>query len=431
MAERRGMRVLRKGEGARLWDVHGKEYLDGMSGLYVVNAGHGRREIGDAMASQAGELAYVSAGAYTSETAVQLAEVVLGFLPKNMERLFFCSGGSEAVESAVKIAKQTQVMRGFPKRFKVIARRGGYHGSTYMALSLTTGNREQYFGPFVPGVSFIPSPNRYRPQFPGLSGEADDLACADALETEILFQGPETVAAFIAEPVSVANGTQIPSAAYWRRVREICDKHGVLLIADEVINGWGRTGSYFAVEQFGIEPDLLTMAKGLSSGYAPIGAVAVSGGVYEQFRGSEIGFGHLLTFGGQSVACAAALKNIEIFEREGLVQQSAEKGQYLLEALQGLSHHPTVGQVRGGMGLMAAVELVKDRETKENFGAEHPFSKRVHDLIHENGLMTRVWGVMNFAPPFVTSQAEIDQMVAITDAALSVAEGEFASEIRA
>jgi adenosylmethionine-8-amino-7-oxononanoate aminotransferase len=429
LAEKKGLKVFRRGEGARLYDVHGKEYIDGMSGLYVVNAGHGRREIGQAMMEQAANLAYVSSGSYTNEAAVNLAATVVELLPGDMDRLFFCSGGSEAVESAVKIAKQVQAMRGFPKRYKVIARRGGYHGATAMAMSLTSGSNEQYFAPFVPGVYHVPSPNEYRPQFPGLSGEADDIACANAVEAEIEFQGPETVAAVIAEPISVSNGTHVPAKAYWQRLREICDKHGVFLIADEVINGWGRSGAYFAIEHYGIVPDMMTMAKGLSSGYAPIAAVAVRPGVFEGFKDSDIGLAHLLTFGGHAVACAAASKNIEIFKREDLVQQSAEKGEYLKRQLNELRSHPTVGDVRG-LGLMCAIDLVKDKSTKEKLGRAHPFNKRMDELITENGFITRVWDVMNVAPPFVITYEEIDRIVAITDEALTQAENEFASDIQ-
>jgi adenosylmethionine-8-amino-7-oxononanoate aminotransferase len=345
--------------------------------------------------------------------------------------MFFCSGGSEAVESAIKIAKQVQAMRGFPKRYKIIARRGSYHGMTYGAMSLTSMRNEQYFGPFMPGVYHVQSPNNYRPQFPGLSGEADDIACANAVEAEIEFQGPETVAAVIGEPISTANGVQIPSAKYWQRLREICDKHGVLLIADEVINGWGRTGKYFAIEHFGVVPDMMTMAKGLSSGYAPIAGVGVSDRVFEGFKEkSDVSLGHLLTFGGQAVACAAALKNIEIFKREDLVQQSAEKGEYLKRQLNELRTHPTVGDVRG-LGLMCGMEIVKSKETKEKFGRDHGFLKRANEVLNEKGLLTRVWDIIHFAPPFVITTDEIDRMVQIADEALTIAENEFASEIQA
>ncbi|RIK38780.1 MAG: aspartate aminotransferase family protein [Chloroflexi bacterium] len=428
LSERKGLKVFARGEGARLYDIYGTEYLDGISGLWVVNAGHGRDEIGQAMAEQAKKLAYVSAANYTTVPTVQLAETISDLLPGDMDRLFFVSGGSEAVETAIKIAKQVQSMRGFPKRYKIIARRGSYHGMTYGAMSLTSMRNETYFGPFMPGVYHIPSPNNYRPQFPGLSGEADDIACANALEAEIEFQGPDTVAAFIGEPISTANGVQIPSPAYWKRIREICDKHGVLLICDEVINGWGRSGTYFATEHFDIVPDMITMAKGLSSGYAPIAAVAVHPNVFAGFREQDVALGHLLTFGGHAVACAAALKNIEIFKREGLVEQSRQKGEYLLAQLNELRSHPTVGDVRG-LGLMTGVEIVKNKDTKEKFGREHQFTKRLSELVNERGLLTRIWDILHVAPPFVITTDEIDRIVQIADESLTIAEGEFASDI--
>jgi adenosylmethionine-8-amino-7-oxononanoate aminotransferase len=255
------------------------------------------------------------------------------------------------------------------------------------------------------------------------------MACAEAIEREIVAQGPETVAAVIGEPVSVANSNHVPSPGYWRRVREICDKHGVLLILDEVINGFGRTGTMFATEQFGVVPDLMTMAKGLSSGYAPIAAVAVRAELFEEFKKQDVALAHLLTFGGQAVSCAAALKNIEILEREDLPRRSAVEGEHLLGLLEGLRRHPTVGDVRG-LGLMCAVELVKDKRTKEPFGwgpaaAGHPFNRRLTRLMEERGLLARAFMSIQLSPPLVIKEAEIEEMAAIVDDSLSVAEREF------
>jgi adenosylmethionine-8-amino-7-oxononanoate aminotransferase len=428
LAERDGLKVMVRGEGCRLFDARGRSYLDGLSGLYVVNVGHGRAEIGEAMAQQARELAYVSAASYTNLAAVRLGDVLAGLTPGDLDRFFFCSGGSEAVESAMKIAKQVQAMRGFPRRYKVIARRGGYHGATFGAMSITSSRNEKFFGPFMYGVSFVPSPNRYRNDF-GIDGEEGDLRCAEAIEQEILAQGPETVAAVIGEPISVANGNHVPSPRYWQRVRQICDTHGVLLIMDEVINGFGRTGTMFATEQFGVVPDLMTMAKGLSSGYAPIAAVAVRAGLFEEFKKQDVALAHLLTFGGQAVSCAAALKNIEILQREELPRRSAEEGSYLLGLLEGLRPHPTVGDVRG-LGLMCAVELVQDKSTKESFGvgpaaASHPYCRRLSELMEERGLLTRVFTALQLCPPLVVSREEIDRMVSIVDDSLTRAEREF------
>src|SRR5882724_7523800 len=423
LAERDGLRVMVRGEGCQLFDAQGRSYIDGLAGLYVVNVGHGRREIGEAMAKQAGELAYVSSATYTNLAAVQLGEVLARLTPGDLNRFFFCSGGSEAIESAMKIAKQVQAMRGFPKRYKIIARRGGYHGATFGAMSITSSRNEKFFGPFMYGVSFVSSPNRYRNDF-GIEGEAGDLACANAIEQEIMAQGPDTVAAIIGEPISTANSSHVPSPKYWQRVREICDKHGVLLILDEVINGFGRTGTMFATEQFGIVPDLMTMAKGLSSGYAPIAAVAVGEKLYDEFKKQDVALAHLLTFGGQAVSCAAALKNIEILQREELPQRSARNGKYLLGKLEALRSHPTVGDVRG-LGLMCAVELVQNKATKEPFGwgpaaAGHPYCRRVTELMEQRGLLTRVFMALQLCPPLVVTTEELDRMVAIVDESLTV-----------
>ncbi|MBX5444321.1 aspartate aminotransferase family protein [Sphaerobacter sp.] len=428
LAEQNGLRVFKSAHGSTLVDIHGREYLDGIAGLWVVNAGHGRTEIGEAMAAQAAQVAYVSSASYTSVPAVQLANVLAELTPGDLNRIFFCSGGSEAVESALKIAKQVQAMRGFPKRYKIIARRGSYHGMTFGAMSLTASRNETYFGPFMYGVIHVPSPNRYRNDF-GLEGEEGDLMCAEYIRQEIENQGPETVAAVIGEPISTSNGVHVPSPKYWQRLREICDEYGVLLIMDEVINGFGRTGKMFATEHFGMQPDLMTMAKGITSGYAPLAAVAVSDKVFEIFtEKKDVALGHLLTFGGQAVAAAASLKNIEIIQREGLVQQSAEKGAYLLEQLNKLRSHPTVGDVRG-LGLMCGIEVVKNKETKAKWGRGSEFLKRLDQRIHEKGMVTRVWDIVHFAPPLVVTYEEIDRMVQIVDEALTEVENEFASEI--
>ena len=430
LAERDGLHVFERGEGSTLWDVRGRAYLDVISGLWVVNAGHGRAEIAEAMDKQAAKLAYVSAASFTTSPAAELAEKLAEITPGDLERVFFCSGGSEAVETALKIAKQVQAMRGFPRRYKIIARRGSYHGMTMGAMSLTAMRNETYFGPFMYGVSHVPHPNRYRSDF-GVEGEQADIMAATYVEQEIQNQGPETVAAVIGEPISSSAGLHVPSPKYWQMLREICDRYGVLLIADEVINGFGRTGKMFATEHFGFVPDIMTMAKGLSSGYAPIAAAVVRPSVFDCFKDQKtVAMGHLLTFGGHPVAAAGALRNIQIFEDEHLVQQSAEKGAYLKDRLEELRSHPTVGDVRG-LGLYCAVELVKSKATKTNFGKESAFTKRLNDLLLERGMITRVWDVVHFAPPLVVTTEELDRMVAATDEALTIAEREFAGEIEA
>jgi adenosylmethionine-8-amino-7-oxononanoate aminotransferase len=428
IAEGTGNFVFDRGEGVKLYDVHGREYYDGISGLWVVNAGHGRREIAEAMGAQAARLAYASAMNFTTVPAVQLAEMVAERTPGDLNRVFFCSGGSEAVESALKIAKQVQAMRGFPRRYKVIARRGSYHGQTMGAYSLTAMRNENYFGPFVYGVSQVPHPNRYRSDF-GVEGEQADIMAAKYVEQEIVNQGPENVAAVIGEPVSTAAGVHVPSKVYWQMLREICDKHGVLLIADEVINGFGRTGKMFAVEHFDIVPDIMTVAKALSSGYAPIAAAIVRDSVFEIFKQNpSTPMGHLLTFGGHPVAAAAAVKNLEIYDEEKLVEKGAEVGEYLGSRLEELRSHSTVGDVRG-IGMVWGIELVKSKSEKTSWGRDHAIMKRIQELTMEKGLINRTWDVMHFAPPLVSTKQDIDEMVGIADDVLTTVEKEFASEI--
>ena len=428
VAEENGLKIFVRGEGSTLWDLHGKAYLDGISGLWVVNAGHGRAEIAEAMAEQARRLAYVSSTSFTTEPTALLADRLAEITPGDLSRVYFCSGGSEAVETAIKIAKQVQAMRGFPRRYKIIARRGSYHGMTHGAMSLTATREEKYFGPFMYGVYHVPHPNRYRNDFE-LEGEAGDIMAAKYVEQEIINQGPETVAAVIGEPISSAAGVHVPSPRYWQMLREICDRHGVLLIADEVINGFGRTGTMFATEQFGFVPDIMTIAKGLTSGYVPMGAAIVGPKVFEVFeQQKDVPMGHLLTFGGHPVAAAAALRNLQIFEDEGLVERAASMGAYLRERLEELRNHPSVGDVRG-VGLLQAIEVVRDRTKKTPFDKNSAFCKRLGHLMAERGLITRTWNIVHFAPPLVVTRDEIDRMVAIADESLTIVEDEFASEI--
>ncbi len=424
LVEQEGMRVFDRGEGEFLYDVYGTQYIDGLSGLWVVNAGHGRKEIADAMAEQAAKLAYVSSFAFTNVPAVQLAQRIAQFTPGDLERVFFCSGGSEAVESAMKIAKQYQVLKGYGKRYKMIARRGSYHGATFGAMSLT-GSRtpyEKYYGPLMSGVRHVAWPNCYRCEF-GLTYPSCNVQCARAVEQMIEFEGPETVAAVIAEPISTAQGTVVPVPEYIPMLREITERHGVLLILDEVINGWGRTGKYFATEHSpGVVPDLMTMAKGLSSGYAPIAAAVARPGIFEPFSAdAKSAISHGITFGGHAAAAAAALKNIEIFEREGLVERAATMGAYWKAGLHDLKKHPTVGDVRG-IGMLWAIEFVKDKETKERWGNDSAFIQCIKRETERDGLITRTGDIVQLAPPLVTKKETIDRITDILDRAITAAE---------
>jgi adenosylmethionine-8-amino-7-oxononanoate aminotransferase len=263
-----------------------------------------------------------------------------------------------------------------------------------------------------------------------LVGEAGDVMCAKYVEQEIIAQGPETVAAVIGEPISASNGTHPPSRIYWQMLREICDRHGVLLIMDEVINGFGRTGRWFAAEHYGVVPDIMTIAKGLSSGYAAIGAAVVRDSVFEEFKKPGKSFAHLLTFGGVAVSAAAASANIKILEEEDLVVRSAAMGSRLLGAAQGLRSHPTVGDIRG-LGLLVGIDLVRNKATKERWGMKHPFLRGVAAELERRGVLTRVWDVIHLAPPLTISDAEIATIVAAIDESLTECERRFAAEIDA
>jgi adenosylmethionine-8-amino-7-oxononanoate aminotransferase len=423
-----GLKVFARGNGTTLVDLHGREYLDGLAGLFVVAVGHGRAEIAAAMAEQAGTVAYVAASRFSTPSVAELAETIAELAPGDLDRTHFCSGGSEAVETAVKIARQAQTMRGFAKRYKVIARRGSYHGSTAGAMSLTSTSNEGYFGPLMAGTSFVPSPNRYRNDL-GLEGEAGDIMCAKLVEQEIQTHGPETVAAVIGEPISGSNGVHVPSPVYWQMIREICDRYGIFLIFDEVVTGFGRTGTLFGAEQFGVVPDMMTIAKGLSSGYAPIGGVVVRSSVFDDFKQPGASLSHLLTFGGHPVAAAAANKNVEILLEEDLAAESAAKGEYLLSLLDELRTHSSVGDVRG-LGLLCGVELVKHKATKASWGGPRSaFVKAVQRGMERRGLLTRAWDTLFLSPPLVVTRDELERMVTIIDESLSDAEREFASDI--
>lgn len=427
-AEKDGFTIFASAKNSTLTDIDGKEYLDGISGLWVVNAGHGREEIAEAMGEQAKKLAYVSSVAYTNEPTAHLGHKLAEITPGDLSRSYFVSGGSEAVETAMKIAKQVQAMRGFPRRYKVIARRGSYHGMTHGAMSLTASREEKWFGPFMYGVSSVPAPNRYRNDF-GLEGEAGDIMAAKYVEQEIINQGPETVACVIGEPISSAAGIHVPSPKYWQMLREICDRHGVILIADEVINGFGRTGTMFCMEQMGVTPDIMTVAKGLTSGYMPMGAAIVSPRIFEEFENQpDVSMGHLLTFGGHAVAAAAALANIKIFEEEKLVERSAEMGAYLRTQLEQLRSHPSVGDVRG-VGLLQGIEVVKNKEKKTPLDKKDQFCVELGKKVFAKGLVTRTWNIIHFAPPLIVTKDEIDRMVSIVDESLTETEREFAHEI--
>jgi adenosylmethionine-8-amino-7-oxononanoate aminotransferase len=421
-----GKRILVEGKGCMVKDIDGNEYLDGLAGLWLVNVGHGRKEIAAAMAEQAGKLAYASSTQATTVPAIRLAARLAEITPGDLSTVFFCSGGSEAVESAIKIARQYHHFTDSPKRFKIIGRRGSYHGSTFGAMSVsgTRQMNEPFFSPFMQGTMHVAPPYCYRCDYRQIY-PACDVYCVDAIEQMIQFEGPQTVAAVIAEPVSASAGIVIPPPEYLPRLRAICDRHGILLITDEVINGFGRTGKMFASEHWDVVGDIMTVAKGLSSGYAPIAAAICRPNVVQAFTGGDNKkLAHLLTFGGQAAACAAALANLDILQQENLVENAASMGAYLMQLLQGLDHHPTVGDVRG-IGLLAGVELVKDRDRKEKFAPDGEEVKTLNRLLADGGLLTRATHIIFLAPPLCISRAEVERIVEIIDNSLTTFERQF------
>src|SRR5690606_12459042 len=371
--------ILTRGEGTTVWDVEGKSYLDFLAGIYSVNAGYGRKRIAEAMMAQLESMPYVNPFGYASVPAAVLADRLGDLAPLGGDaRVFFTSGGSESVETALKLAKQYQTARGFPHRWKTISRRVAYHGTTAGALSVNglTGARA-FFGPLIPGARHAPMSHRYRcPYCP--NEPACNLMCYEEIERLVEFEGPDQVAAIITEPVQNAGGCIPPgSMDYFKKIRKLCDQTGILMIMDEVICGFGRLGELFGSTYFDVEPDIITTAKGITSSYAPLGAVLVRKSVADAFAEApsdalpgpvnaarEWGFQHGLTFGGHPVACAAAIANLDIMLEEDLPGRAKEMGAYLMGELQAaLGEHPNVGDIRGA-GLFLGVEMVADRKTK-------------------------------------------------------------------
>lgn len=403
-----------KGRGSILTDADGREYLDGLSGLWNVVAGHGRRELADAARVQMEELGYCSGYAGSSNPrAIELAETLAELSYPSITRFFFTSGGGESSETTFKLARSYWKLRGHPSKTKVISRQWGYHGVTLAAMSATgISSYWPLFEPRVPGFLQIPSPYPYRYEAP--EGTSAGLAAADELERAILTEGPETVAMFLAEPVQGAGGVIVPQDDYFRRIRAICDRYDVLFAADEVITGFGRTGTWFGLEHWGVEPDIMQFAKAITSGYFPLGGVGFGERIGETLQDGGTPWMHAYTYSAHPVGCAVALRNLSILQQEDAPGQSEEKGDYLLAALRTeLDSHPHVGEVRG-KGLMCAVEFVMDRSTKAEFAPEERVGERIHAEAQRRGLFSRMRGdVFCLAPPYVTTHAQLDRIVEI------------------
>jgi adenosylmethionine-8-amino-7-oxononanoate aminotransferase len=413
--------ILVRGEGCYVWDEHDRRYLDGLSALFCVNAGHGRAELGEAGARQSAELGFFTNWSYAHPPAIELAERVAGLAPGDLNRVFFTSGGSEAVESAWKLVRAFHKLNGEAQRTKIIARETAYHGTSLGALAITgiTPLRTP-FEPLVPGACHVPNTNNYR-----WPKGRDPLWAADQIEHRIEFEGPETVAAVILEPVQNSGGCFTPQEGYFDRVREICDRHGVLLIADEVICSWGRLGHWFGCQRYGFQPDIITTAKGLTSAYAPMGAVIVSDRVAEPFMDGMKSFTHGFTFGGHPLAAAVALANLDLFEREDLCGHVLAKEGEFREMLEGLRELPIVGDVRGA-GYFQAIELVKDQDTKESFDdaeSEELLRGFMSGELYRRGLICRADDrgdpVIQLSPPLIADSEQFGEIEAVLRAVLT------------
>jgi adenosylmethionine-8-amino-7-oxononanoate aminotransferase len=410
--------IIVRGEGARIWDDQGRQYLDGLAGLFVVQVGHGRKELAEVAARQTGELGYFPLWSYAHPPAIDLAERLAGYAPGDLNRVFFTTGGGEAVETAWKLAKQYWKLVGKPTKHKVISRAVAYHGTPQGALSITgIPAAKQAFEPLVPGGFRVPNTNFYRaPEHVRDDGKAFGRWAADRIEEAILFEGPDTVAAVFLEPVQNSGGCLPPPEGYFERVREICDEHDVLLVSDEVICAFGRIGSMFACDDFGYVPDMITCAKGMTSGYAPIGAMIASDRLFEPFTKGTTTFPHGFTFGGHPVASAVAMANLDIFEREGLNDHVKANAGAFRATLEKLLDLPIVGDVRGA-GYFWGIELVKDKATRLTFDddeSERLLRGFLSRALFEAGLYCRADDrgdpVVQLSPPLICGQAEFDEM---------------------
>ncbi len=428
--------VIVRGDGCYVYDEHGKRYLDGLSALYCVNIGHGRAELGQAAARQAQELGFYTNWSYAHPRSIELAARIAALAPGNLNRVFFTSGGSEAVESAWKLAKAYHSAKGEPTRHKLISRQLAYHGTSMGALTATgVPALRAPFEPLTPGGHHVPNTNSYR-----WKEDRDLLWAADAIEEAILFEGPSTVAAVILEPVQNSGGCFVPQDGYFQCVREICDRHGVLLISDEVICAWGRLGHWFGCERYDYQPDMITIAKGLTSAYAPLGAVLAGDHIAEPFlHGAEL-FNHGFTFGGHPMACAVGLANIDVMEREDLCRHVRSNEGRFREMLDGLRDLPIVGDVRGA-GYFHAIELVKDRDTKETFNHEESellLRGFLSGELFSRGLICRTDDrgdpVVQLSPPLIAGEAQFEEIESILRPVLSEAGermGRWSSQSRA
>jgi adenosylmethionine-8-amino-7-oxononanoate aminotransferase len=415
--------IIVRGDGCHVWDDKGKRYFDGLSSLFCTNIGHGRQDVAQAGADQAADLAFFPNWSYAHPRVIELAARVAELAPGDLNRVFFTNSGSEAVESAIKLARQYHKLRGKPNKTKLIARHTAYHGTTLGALSATgiTALREP-FEPFTPGGCHVPNTNLYR-LAPGYGSEN----LAEAVAERIEFEGPDTVGAVIMEPVQNAGGCFTPPPGYFQRIREICDENDILMISDEVICSWGRLGEWFGAQRFDYQPDIITTAKGITSAYAPLGAMITSDRVIEPFLEGDNSFAHGYTFAGHPMACAVALANIDVMEQEGILENVREHAPAFRAMLESLRDLPIVGDVRGD-GYFHAIELVRDKETKETFNAQESESLLrgfLSDAFYEQGLICRADDrgdpVVQLSPPLIAGPEQFEEMHAVLRSVLTEA----------
>ncbi|HLO03815.1 MAG TPA: aspartate aminotransferase family protein [Symbiobacteriaceae bacterium] len=402
--------IMSRGEGSTIWDTEGREYLDAQAGLVVTNIGYGRRELAQVAARQMDELMYYHTYFhFANEPAVELAAKLAELAPPGLEKVVYTLGGAESVETSVKLARLYQRAKGRPQGDKIICLQNAYHGNTMGALSATGfAAHKEYFGPLVPGFSHITPPD------PWLYPDRTAAQFAAELEQVILAEGPETCAAFLAEPIMGVAGMVVPVDGYWQAVRAICDRYGILWIADEVMTGFGRAGAQWGLDHWGVDPDVICTAKGLTSGYLPMGAVIIRDSIVEAIAAADLPFTHGFTYAGHPVACAVALKNIEIYEAEGLAGHAAAMGERLIAGLKATGN-PYFGEVRG-RGLMVGVELV--RAGREPFACEPGFGFRVEAGCFAAGVIIGVApyrDALMLTPPLVITPDEIDRLVAVVD----------------
>ncbi len=407
------LNIFVKGKGVWVEDIQGNRLLDIMAGLWYKAVGYGRTEIADAVYKQMLQIETPPANSALIPQ-IELSQRIASMYQDKNARIFFTSGGSESVETAVKMAKKWQALNGKPNAYKVISRMYSYHGSTAMAVSLGRANTADPMGIEMPGVVYIPNWDSYRLRYKG-SVVDNAVQLTQILEDTIIHADPKTVAAIIAEPISAAAGIHPPPIEYWQGLRQIADKYDILLIADEVITGFGRTGEYFASSNFNVTPDITTVAKAITSGYAPLGATIASKKVADSFiGGQEETFIHLITFGGHPVSCAAALANLDIFKNEKLLENTKLMGKYLGQELQKIEQkHRIVGNVRG-IGLLWCVELVKDKKTKQPFSSKEStyLSSNVPEYLYKRGVTSfRAGRLISICPPLTITKDEIDYFI--------------------